>query len=73
MVRAHDAPGRQLHLDLEHGKHLPVVPLVGERRVTDGLKLPYRITTTNRGKIVDDLLLERIEVNPKLTKADFNR
>ena len=45
----------------------------GERRDTDGLKLPYRVTTTSRGKIIDDLLLEHIEVNPKLTKADFER
>ena len=44
-----------------------------ERRATDGLKLPYRVTTTSRGKIIDDLLLERIEVNPSLTKADFER
>jgi len=44
-----------------------------ERRDTDGLKLPYRITTTNRGKIIDDLLLDHIAVNPELTKADFER
>jgi hypothetical protein len=44
-----------------------------ERRDTEGLKLPYRITTTSRGKIIDDLLLDHIAVNPKLTKADFER
>ena len=45
----------------------------GERRLTDGLKVPYRITTTSHGKIIDDLLLERVDINPKLTKADFER
>ena len=48
-----------------------VVIAFGERRETDGLKLPYRITTTSRGKIIDDLLLDHITVNPKLTKDDF--
>jgi len=50
-----------------------VVIAFGERRATDGLKLPYRITTTSRGKIIDDLLLDHIAVNPGLTKADFER
>jgi hypothetical protein len=48
-----------------------VTMVFGERRATEGLKLPYRITTTIRGKIVDDLLLDHIEVNPKLTADDF--
>lgn len=45
----------------------------GERRVTDGLTLPYRITTTSRGKVIDELILDLIEVNPRLTTADFTR
>ena len=45
----------------------------GERRITDGLNLPYRITTTSKGHIIDDLLLEQIKVNPTLTRADFQR
>ena len=44
-----------------------------ERRVTDGLNLPYRITTTSRGHVIDDLILDQIEVNSGLTKADFRR
>lgn len=44
-----------------------------ERRLTDGLKLPYRITTTSRGHVIDDLILDQIDVNPALTKADFTR
>jgi hypothetical protein len=48
-----------------------VVIAFGERRATEGLNLPYRITTTSRGKIIDDLLLDHIAVNPKLTRDDF--
>jgi hypothetical protein len=50
-----------------------VTIVFSERRLIDGLKVPYRITTTSRGKIIDDLLLERVDINPKLTKADFER
>ena len=50
-----------------------VTIVFGERRLTDGLKLPYRITTTTRGRIIDDLLLERVDLNRNLTTADFVR
>jgi len=45
----------------------------GERRVTGGLNLPYRVTTTTRGRVIDSLILNEIEVNPVFTKADFER
>lgn len=45
----------------------------GERRLTDGLKAPYRITTTSRGHIIDDLLIDHVAVNSRLTTADFAR
>jgi hypothetical protein len=78
-------PGAAFRYSAEPGTFLPsrltftnvtgdeVTITFGERRDTDGLKLPYRITTTSRGKIIDDLLLYRIDVNPKLSKADFEK
>jgi hypothetical protein len=45
----------------------------GERRVTGGLNLPYRVTTTTRGRVIDNLILNQVEVNPAFTKADFER
>ncbi|HMD35905.1 MAG TPA: hypothetical protein VKH42_13100 [Vicinamibacterales bacterium] len=48
-----------------------VTTTFAERRATEGLNLAYRITTMSRGKIIDDLLLDHIAVNPKLTKDDF--
>ena len=45
----------------------------GERRVTGGLNLPYRVTTTTRGRVIDNLILNQIEVNPAFSKADFER
>ncbi|HEV3141286.1 MAG TPA: hypothetical protein VGY57_12250 [Vicinamibacterales bacterium] len=78
-------PGAAFRYIVEPGTFLParltytnvggdeVTIAFAERRATDGLKLAYRITTTSRGRIIDDLLLDHIEVNPKLTKADFVR
>ena len=77
--------GARFRLTLERGTYLParlayanangdeVRITFSERRLTDGLNLPYRITTTSRGQVIDDLLLDQIDVNPGLTKADFRR
>ncbi len=43
----------------------------GERRNTDGLNLPYRITTSAAGVTSEDIRLQRIVVNPPLTIKDF--
>ncbi len=43
----------------------------GERRTTDGLNLPYRITTSAAGVTSEDIRLQRIVVNPPLTIKDF--
>jgi hypothetical protein len=51
----------------------PVVVTFNERRETDGVKVPYRITTTSRGRIIDDLLLDRVAINSGVSKADFGR
>ncbi len=44
-----------------------------ERRATEGLNLPYRITTTSRGHILDDLLIYNIVVNGDVTLTNFGR
>jgi len=45
----------------------------GERRVTEGLNLPYRVTTMTRGHIIDDLLIYDIAVNAGLSVSTFAR
>jgi hypothetical protein len=55
-----------------NANHEEVIVTFGERRPTDGLNLPYRVTTTSRGHIIDDLLINEIAVNT-LTPATFAR
>jgi len=45
----------------------------GERWVTEGLNLPYRVTTMTRGHIIDDLLIYDIAVNAGLSVSTFAR
>jgi hypothetical protein len=35
--------------------------------------MPYRIVTTGRGSVREDLRLDEILVNPELAKGDFGR
>lgn len=44
-----------------------------DRRDANGLKLPFRITTTAGGRVIDALILEQILVNPEIGKGDFKR
>lgn len=44
-----------------------------DRRDVDGLKLPFRITTTAGGRVVDALIFDEIVVNPAMMKDDFKR
>ena len=44
-----------------------------DRRDASGLKLPFHMTTTAGGRIVDELILEQILVNPEISKSDFKR
>ena len=44
-----------------------------DRRDVNGLKLPFRITTTAGGRVIDALILEQILVNPEIGKGDFKR
>jgi hypothetical protein len=44
-----------------------------DRRDVNGIKLPFHITTTAGGRIVDELILEQILVNPEISKSDFKR
>jgi hypothetical protein len=44
-----------------------------ERRSTGGMKAPYSIVTTAGDRIVDELVLDEIAVNPPLSKTDFSR
>jgi hypothetical protein len=44
-----------------------------DRRSTGGMNAPYSIVTTAGDRIVDELLLDEIAVNPSLSKTDFSR
>jgi hypothetical protein len=44
-----------------------------DRRAVGGLLMPYRIVTTGRGTVREDLRFDEILVNPELSKGDFRR
>ena len=45
----------------------------GDRRDVNGLKIPFHITTTAGGRVIDELILEQVLVNPEIGKGDFKR
>lgn len=63
-------PGR---IQYETGNRAQVVTEFSDRRRVAGLMLPHRIVTTTGGRVVDDFTIREIEVNPRLTAADFER
>jgi hypothetical protein len=60
-------------IQYEPGKGTQVVTEFSDRRRVSGLLLPYRLVTSVNGRIIDDLVLREIIVNPRLTAADFER
>jgi hypothetical protein len=43
-----------------------------DRRVADGLQMPFRITTTGAdGRLVDEIAFDTVRVNGKLSSSDF--
>jgi hypothetical protein len=44
-----------------------------DRRDVAGFKLPFHITTSAGGRVIDELRLEQILVNPEIGKGDFKR
>lgn len=42
-----------------------------DRREVDGLRIPFRITTSDAKRTIDDVILEQVVVNGPLTPADF--
>jgi hypothetical protein len=50
-----------------------VTTAYADRRSTGGLKAPYSIITTAGDRIVDELVLDEVAVNPSLSKTDFSR
>ena len=66
-----DGATRPSRIQYEAGKGAQVLVEFADRRRVSGLLLPHHIVTTAGGKVVDDLTLRTIEVNPKLTAADF--
>jgi hypothetical protein len=51
----------------------PVLVAFSDRRPVGGLQLPYHIVTTSGGRVIDELTLDEIFVNPELSKSDFKR
>lgn len=58
------------HIDTLISKRV-LTTTFADRREVSGLKLPFHITTSSGGKMVDDLILDAIVVNAPLTKEDF--
>lgn len=50
-----------------------VTTAYSDRRPTGGMKAPYSIVTTAGDRIVDELVLDEVAVNPSLSKTDFSR
>jgi hypothetical protein len=50
-----------------------VTTTYADRRSTGGMKAPYSILTTAGDRIVDELVLDEVAVNPSLSKTDFSR
>jgi len=44
-----------------------------DRRDVGGLKVPFRVTTTAGGRVIDDLVFDQVLVNPEIGKGDFRR
>ena len=44
-----------------------------DRRAVGGFLMPYRITTTADGRVVDTLAFEEILVNTELSRNEFRR
>jgi hypothetical protein len=44
-----------------------------DRRDVSGLKVPFHITTTAGGRVIDELFLDQVLVNPEIGKGDFKR
>ena len=44
-----------------------------DRRQTGGMLMPYRITTTNGVRLVDELSFTQVLINPEIGKGDFKR
>lgn len=42
-----------------------------ERKASGGYKLPSHIVTTAGARVIDDMTLDEIVVNPKFAQADF--
>ena len=63
-------PGR---IQYEAGRGGQVVTEFSDRRRVSGLLLPHRIVTSSGGRVLDDLTIREIQVNPRLTLADFVR
>lgn len=44
-----------------------------DRRDVNGFKLPFHITTSAGGRVIDELILDQVLVNPEIGKGDFKR
>ena len=61
------------HIEYTGQDKSPVVVTFSDRREVAGLLMPFRIVTTSNGRLVDELVLDEILVNPELSKSDFKR
>ena len=60
-------------LTYQSGDHATFTMTFADRRPTGGVLMPYRITTLNGDRVVDELSFDQILINPEIGKADFKR
>ena len=44
-----------------------------DRRDAGGLKVPFHVTTTAGGRVIDELIFDQVLVNPEIGKGEFRR
>jgi hypothetical protein len=55
------------------GPPVEVTTSFEDRRMVDGLRLPYRVRVSASGVVLSEIRIDRFEVNPPLTTSDFTR
>ena len=68
-----DGSSLPFRIQYEAGKGTQVITDFSDRRRVSGLLLPHRLVTLAGKRVVDDLVLREIIVNPEFKSGDFER
>jgi hypothetical protein len=64
-------PGRPMVFTPPPAQRLEVVFSFGDRRLVGGLRFPHRLVKMAGGFTLEEIVIEKVVVNPPLTKKDF--